>query len=263
MQKVKQRMQKVVPRGTNCFLCKKKVDSTTQTLEHVFPQWAQRKYDLWDQPFTLLNKTTIPYRNFTVPCCSHCNGTLLKPIEDHISLLAKKGFKEFSKEVDKKMLFFWVGKIFYGIIYKQLFLLKDRKNQEGGAITTPEFLKEIEMHRQFLLGVNGKHDFVSFFPTSIFLIQTQKPEDIRHQWEYFDNYPGMSVAIQMGDIGIISVLQDNQMIESIEGFLQNFDGVEINNFRFRNMAAQIFYASLLRQSTPPYFSIIADGHTHF
>ena len=49
----------------HCFLCGK---DSADSLEHVFPAWLQRRFQLWDQQLNLLNGTPIPYRNLTVPC---------------------------------------------------------------------------------------------------------------------------------------------------------------------------------------------------
>lgn len=40
---------------SSCFLCGTNLNKTNRTLEHVFPKWIQKKFDLWDQKISLLN----------------------------------------------------------------------------------------------------------------------------------------------------------------------------------------------------------------
>lgn len=64
----------------HCFLCGSPL-SQDGTAEHVFPKWLLEKYDLWDRKLTLLNGTTIAYRQLTVPCCQKCNNKYLSSLE--------------------------------------------------------------------------------------------------------------------------------------------------------------------------------------
>lgn len=48
-----------------CFLCG--TQDGEITAEHVFPQWLQRKHNLWNQLIHLTNETRIRYRQITVP----------------------------------------------------------------------------------------------------------------------------------------------------------------------------------------------------
>src|SRR6516162_8370931 len=74
-----------------CFLCAHHFDETHITSEHVIPKWLQRRFDLWNQKLILLNRTNIPYRALTVPCCEECNSYRLQPIEIDMSDAVAKG----------------------------------------------------------------------------------------------------------------------------------------------------------------------------
>ena len=60
-----------------CFLCGDQLTDAIRSPEHVFPAWLQHRVGLWNQEFTLLNETTIPYRQLTIPCCAECNNEYL------------------------------------------------------------------------------------------------------------------------------------------------------------------------------------------
>ena len=123
-----------------CFLCGKELFSGGYTQEHIIPRWAQKRYQLWDQQLILLNQTSIPYRQLTVPCCDECNKYRLKPIEDSLSQTVEQG-KDAVRLLGDKTIFIWLGKILYGLLYKELTLLLDRSDPSAGSIITPEIIQ--------------------------------------------------------------------------------------------------------------------------
>lgn len=67
-----------------CFLCGVSLSADNRTDEDVFPQWLLHKFDLWNKRLTLLNGTTIPYRQIRIPCCGSCNNNHLSKLENRI-----------------------------------------------------------------------------------------------------------------------------------------------------------------------------------
>ncbi len=133
----------------NCFLCGISLQKAESSSEHVIPKWAQNRYDLWNQKLFLLNKTLIPYRQLTIPCCAECNKYRLQPIEISISSATLSG-PEAVRKLGEKVLFLWLGKIFYGILYKELFLFFERKSSDGITIINPYLLQKYKSHLFFL-----------------------------------------------------------------------------------------------------------------
>lgn len=95
----------------------------------------------------------------TVPCCFECNNNHLEPIEKAMSQAVLQGPKAV-EDLGQKNIFIWLGKIFYGLLYRELFLQFDRRNTELGTITDPELLQEYQMHHYFLQSVRVQMDFV-------------------------------------------------------------------------------------------------------
>lgn len=58
--------EKMVLDSEHCFLCGSELGEYG-TREHIFPGWLQHNHGLWDQELNLLNKTSIAYRQLTVP----------------------------------------------------------------------------------------------------------------------------------------------------------------------------------------------------
>lgn len=237
-----------------CFLCGENMDKNNPTLEHVIPKWILNKYNLWDHKITLLNQTHLNYRHLTIPCCAPCNNNYLSKIESEVKASHEAGFKKFEK-IDKEILYYWLGKIFYGIIYRELSLLNDRSNPALGYITSHEFLDDFKAHYIFLQGIRGLHKFEKFSPASIFIFKTQCPDEPELQWDFTDDVRSMFIAIRMGEIGIIAVLQDNGSNETMKNLLGDFSQIQLHPIQFKEAAAQIVYKSLLFNRTPKYISI--------
>lgn len=240
-----------------CFLCGNEIELSSKSVEHVIPRWLQRKYKLWDQTITLLNGTAMPYRSLTIPCCTTCNNTYLKPIEDKIKIYVDAGFDKF-KRINRMVLYYWLSKIYYGIMYKELFLFIERRNPLAGRILTPDFMDQFKAHYLFLQGIRKKHRPLGFSPASIFVFRTQELKEITKRWDIVDNIPGMVIGLRMGDIGIMAALQDGGAQRSLLGGIGDFARIPLHPLQFRELMSQITYRGILFNRIPKYISF-ADG----
>src|SRR5262245_21851225 len=125
---------------STCFLCGCRLGRKNRANEHVIPKWVQKKYKLANQQLHLLNGTTIPYRQLTIPCCFTCNNKHLEPLEKRMSRAVAAGASAV-RTLDHHDLFLWLGKMFYGLLYRELFLPWDRAGKTRGKITNKQLLK--------------------------------------------------------------------------------------------------------------------------
>ncbi|MDP2174471.1 MAG: hypothetical protein Q8K70_01030 [Bacteroidota bacterium] len=237
-----------------CFLCGCELTNDNKTEEHVIPKWLQNQFNLWNQKITLLNGTLLQYRYLTIPCCFECNNLHLKPFEDKIKSAFEGGYDTFNK-LDRETLFLWLGKIYFGIIHRELFLSADRAKPDYGTITNPEYLKSFYSHFMFLQGIRGKHSFRDFFPASVYLFKTQKPLKIEEQWDFVDSQNTLFIAIRMGEIGIISSLQDCGATQKLEDLIQHHRDIDLHPLQFREMIAKILYKRFLMNRIPKFINI--------
>jgi len=132
-----------------CFLCGSG-ESITQ--EHVFPKWLQHRDGLFDRELTLLNGAQIKYRQLTIPCCRDCNGIYLGKIEKQISQAVTSGFHGCTGLPDL-VVYQWAGKIFFGILRKELTLLADRKDTAAGPIVSEKLVESFSSLHLFLQSI--------------------------------------------------------------------------------------------------------------
>lgn len=242
-----------------CFLCARHFDDVHLTEEHVIPKWAQKRFDLWDQQITLLNRTPLPYRKLTVPCCEECNKYRLQPIETSVSAAVGNG-PDALRRLGDNVQYIWLGKIFYGILYREVSLLLDRSSGDGITIVNPETLREYETLLFFLQQAREKVELVNFTPGSIYIFTCQVPEEPKYQWDFCDNADTLFIAIRMGSVGIIGILGDGGAQMAHKDVYDKLKDHPLHPIQFSEICAHFSYRSTLSTRIPKYITIESTPH---
>jgi hypothetical protein len=233
-----------------CFLCGTKLGNQ-KTVEHVFPQWLQQSFNLTNQKIHLLNRTKIQYRKLTIPCCKPCNTAYLSTVENIIQQHYKNGFSKFI-EIDRFIVYKWITKIFYGLLFKELSLNIDRSDPSRGFITEPELLRDLESLHGFMQSIRVPFEFVGFHPWSIFIVETLTFGDSR-DFDYHDEFLTLTFSIRMGEVGIIACLEDNGAQEELFGeYFEQFKGIKLHPTQFDELVAKVIYKRHLMNRIPKY-----------
>ncbi len=244
----------------SCFLCGTTLTSQNNSREHVIPKWLQNRYDLWAQKLTLCNKSSISYRQLTIPCCHHCNNNILQPIEKKISSALAEGGNAIQK-IDKNELFIWLGKIFYGLYYKEMTIPLDRRTPQSGPIMPTTILEHFSMHRFFLHKASEKVTFENFFPASIVFVNCQEQNDPKLNWDIIDGLYGFFIAIRMNHVGIIAVLQDCEHRKKYwEPEIRQLSPYSLNPLQFSELACRYMYQVRLHQYFPHFYTNINSNN---
>jgi hypothetical protein len=239
----------------NCFLCGIKLENAKSN-EHVFPLWLLEKYNLFDVEIGLLNKTFIPYRNLTIPCCMECNNEHLSKVENVIKKHVNIGYDAFIT-VDKLNIFQWTGKIFFGLLFKELSLLFNRKHKQQGTIVTKYHLERYRTLHGFLQSVKKIFIFNHFHPWSIFIVKVHEYEDNELNFDYHDSIEGLSFAIRMNGVGIIACFEDNGSQEIIlKDYFLKFADHPLHPIQFDELSAKVAYKNRLLNRIPKYVTIL-------
>jgi hypothetical protein len=241
-----------------CFLCGSDLDDKNRTQEHIIPKWIQKKFNLWNQTITLLNGTDFKYSYLTIPCCFECNNKFLQPIEDLLIPAFNAGVDAI-RQLDKDLIFYWLGKIYFGMMYKELFLSLEQKNPGKGKILTADYLKTFKAHHLFLQGIRGLHKFNGFSPYSLYIVETQCPKQKEEQWDFFDSHNTMFITSRIGSVGLICVLQDGGASKHLEKHLEKYFKIPLHPLQFRELTAKILYKSMLLNRIPKFLSFDKGG----
>ncbi|MFC6439904.1 hypothetical protein [Bowmanella sp. JS7-9] len=240
-----------------CFLCGEHLGGS-KSVEHVFPKWLQNKYDLWNQKIGLLNGSLLSYRQLTIPCCKRCNNEHLSRVEDEVSAAVKGGFLKTSR-LPVNTWYLWAGKIFYGILRKELTLLSERSEPYSGTIVSEDILKSFSNLHLFMQGLRGRHEFCADVPYSVLVCNLH---EFGGAFDFRDNLFLSTVAIRMGETGVIVSFEDGGITkESYGRYVTEVDGSKLHPIQFYELYAKITYQMKLRQKHLSYVTQThVDGH---
>jgi hypothetical protein len=242
-----------------CFLCARRLEPLGPTAEHVIPRWAQKRFDLWDQTIKLLNGTHIPYRYLTVPCCDECNKYRLHPIEDSVLAAVENG-AEAVKALGNRVLWLWLGKIIYGLLYRELLLPFDRRDPTKGTIINDSLLREYETHLILLQQARGKLETVDFVPGSIFIFNCQQPQTALKQWDLLDNIDSLFIGVRMGRVGIVGSLCDGGAQSMSSVFPDEVFRMQLHPMQFREVCATVAYRASTATRIPHLLTVEGTPH---
>lgn len=190
-----------------CFLCKEEKELTD---EHVFPQWMQTKFDLWNKFIVMKDGSKFKYGSLKINCCKECNGVYLSQKEKEISELIKSNNIQELKSIEAS-IFIWLYKIMYGINYKEMFMKLDKKKSDSEPLVQKEHILNKEATNLFLQSVLGKVKFNDFSPYSLFIFNIV---DTNEDDFYYASEPySLFASIILGNIGIICSFQDDGYIK--------------------------------------------------
>ena len=233
----------------HCFLCgvhltDEQGTDAYRTDEHVFPKWMQRDFDLWNQELNLLNGTTIRYRSLTIPCCKKCNGFWLSQVEDRVSRAFRAG-ADAVKALDPTVLGLWMGKIYYGIHFKELALPADPRNPQGPTIVPPAQLARFSELHHVLQAMRQRARFERA-PASVRVFRAQVPENRQHRFDYRDVRPVPYLAIRARESVVIASLIDwGAMNDGISApSFEAAEQIELHPTQFAEVAAFGAYVAM-------------------
>lgn len=237
----------------NCFLCGALLGEEEKTREHVFPGWLQHRHNLWGQTLTLLNRTQIPYSKLTIPCCTPCNTRHLSVIENRLRTAVEGGYAEAVK-LDPLVVYQWMGKIFYGVLRKELSLLHDRRDKDGPTIVPKSILEGFSTLHLFLQSIRQPFEFPHGAPFSVLIVNLHQNE-VHGDFNFRDSLQMMIASLRSKDVGFIVALQDAGLISSTYGrYVQQVAGRKLQLIQFDELYAKCLYQVGLLNRTPKFMT---------
>ena len=231
----------------HCFLCGKyiPVGSADRTSEHVFPKWLLRALNLWDSSVSQIDGRPLRYRQLTVPCCSICNGGDLSAIESRVRVAFAEGLEAFAA-LDRRDLFLWLGKIYYGLVYKESLQPLYVRESAGPRLLPAEHLRSVAFHHFLLQAAAG---VVSWQPSqpgpaTFHFFECLDSDEPRMRFDYMDDVVIPMLGIRMGRIGVIAVLQDWGRSEGVlQPQIEAARAFALHPTQFREAYARLAYVT--------------------
>jgi hypothetical protein len=230
-----------------CFLCGRQMRGTNHTDEHIFPKWLQKRFRLWNQKLILINGTKIRYRQLKAPCCQPCNNDHLSDIENRMLTALENGSSAVRKlpEID---IYLWIGKIYFGILYKEYLLTHDRSKPKRKSIIPRELLSELDLHHVYLQAARVPIEFQGR-PGSVFVFELQVHKDLKYQFNYWDSLYRIATC-RIGNVGIMAVFADGGIIKDLmEPVFDEYYSKALHPLQFDELTARLIYSVWRMQRT--------------
>lgn len=208
---------------SRCVMCRELLTKDTKSIEHIYPKWLQKQFQLWDKKLTLPNGSQIPYRQLTVPCCKECNGGIMSDWEKKIQTAVSQGYDSFIN-LDEEIIAWWVYKLYYTKLIKEISLKADIKNPHSDTIFPEIFLKEYSPIYYYMCELLKGTTFSAPKPYELYIYRT----DRNNAFDYVDDIARHVVYIQMNDILIVCALDSFNLFRiQYEKELQCLDSMGI------------------------------------
>lgn len=231
-----------------CFLSGEKLQSEDEQIQ-VFPVWLMRAFELEEKPFKLLDERITTYKTLKLPC-STTTAIRLDELEKEVEAAFMAGYAAVS-QLDQLMLFQWVGKMVYGVIFNEIQAgirqqLLSGEPMNFSQVLVQKFRNLHVMLQSILLPIQ----FDGAIPFSIVVTEVANAEDT---FSYRDEINTLVFSLRMKDFGLIVCLQDNGTNQKYHAdYLAKAKGHRLHPVQFEELCARFFYSAYLFNRLPEY-----------
>lgn len=244
-----------------CFLCGQEFDSGEIGQEHVFAKWLQGKFNLWDRTLVLLNGTQIPYRDLKIPACAACNNVSLSKVEGQVACALPGGAAEV-RALGHEILYLWVAKLFFGILYAESLLPMNRAAGNAGAILRPGALDGFRFMHLTMQAARATLTFNSDdtkYHSSLMVFPIQEHPNPSERFMYRDDVDFGCMAVRLNTVGIICVTDGGAQERLAEEVFAKLFSHQLHPLQFEEISAKVFAKARTFTRTPKYISTHVDG----
>ncbi|MFC5283647.1 hypothetical protein [Pedobacter alpinus] len=237
--------------NSHCFLSGEAL-SKDQTPFPVFANWLTERYNLKDTPFKMLDESMQSYADIVVPC-SDAAKEKLSDLEKTIQIAFESGY-EAVKNLDQDLLFLWIAKTVYGVIFKEIqTAIKHQNTFAEGFNMSQGLIHKFGMLHTMLQKVNNNIVFEDFKPYSLFVCPVTNEEN---EFAYRDEINTLTFSLRIQNFGIIMCLQDNGANKKYHEEIWNkIEGKTLHPIQFEELCAKLFYSAYLFNRLPEYHII--------
>lgn len=230
-----------------CFLTGEAL--TEKSTYPVFPTWIVNEFGLKGQSFKMLDESYKTYEQITVPCSLKAKE-LFDSLDLEISDAFHKGFEEVNT-LDKTLLFQWISKWVYGIIFNEIKAgIKQQALANEPVNFSQALIQKFSNLHKMMQSVQHPTEFETVLPFSIFIFPVKNPQDY---FNYRDEINTLVFSLRMKDFGIIVSLQDNgSSAKYHDEVLTLVAGKSLHPIQFEEICARFFYSAYLFNRLPDY-----------
>ena len=231
-----------------CFLTGRQLQSGDERIQ-VFPVWMMRAFDLEEKPFKMLDERTVTYKQLQLPCSADI-ASLFEQTEIKVEEAVQQGY-EAVKNLDELVLFHWIAKILYGVVFNEIQTGIRQSVLSGEPMNFSQAL--VHKFRNLHAMLQSIVVDMEFEQRNPFTIQIFPVANAPETFSYRDEINTLIFSLRMRDFAIIATLQDNGTNAIYhEDVLKKIDGYRLHPIQFEEVCARYFYSAYLFNRLPEY-----------
>lgn len=231
-----------------CFLTGESLESADEQVQ-VFPVWMMQAFDLEEKPFKMLDENIVTYKSLKLPCSMKV-AQALEQVEERVAKAMKAGYGAV-KDIPEHLLFQWIGKILYGVVFNEI---------QAGIRQTIASGEEMNFSQALVHKFRNLHFMlqslvlpVEFEHVNPFRVQVFPVDNAPETFLYRDEINSLIFSIRMGDFAVIATLQDNGTNAIYhEEVLNGVEQQVLHPIQFEEICARYFYSAYLFNRLPEY-----------
>ena len=216
----------------------------------VYPQWLMDHFKFGEDRIEMMDKSKFyTYADLQLPCSPRVKEAF-ESLEVKIQEAYKKGYEGMAT-LDEETLFFWTGRMVYGMLYHEMHYESNRMMKQRERFELSPMLRERFGNFHLMLqSIIEPINFVGQKPWTIALFPLKYSADI---FSYRDDTVNLLFQFGVNGFGIIACLQDNGVIgEKEKDLLEKMKGDVLHPVQFEVLFARFHYSDYILQYKPEY-----------
>ena len=231
-----------------CFLTGQELQSEDERIQ-VFPVWMMRAFDLEERPFKMLDESISTYKQLQLPCASD-TASVFADIENQVAEAMQRGYAAV-KDLDEIVLFQWIAKILYGVVFNEIQAGIRQSVLSGEQMNFSQAL--VHKFRNLHAMLQSVIVPMEFEHKNPFAVQVLPVANAPETFSYRDEINTLIFSLRMRDFAIFATLQDNGTNAIYhEDILKKVEGHVLHPIQFEEICARYFYSAYLFNRLPEY-----------
>ncbi len=235
--------------GDTCFLTGVPItDLTTQKIS-VFPEWIIQRYNLEQASMAMHSGYRLKYQEMTMPA----SPTVVAAVQA-LDVLTQRAFEqgyEAVVQLPKVILFQWMARVMYGVLYQELAFQVKHHKEKGSAFQLSDFMQmKLGNLLHLLQSLIKPVVFEGFEPWTIHCFRVGVSKDVLN---YKDETKKQNFCLGMNGFGILACLQDNGAVSKFhQDLLEKIGDKTLHPAQFEELYGRFMYANYLLRELPAY-----------
>lgn len=232
-----------------CFLTGKQLPAGEGNTIPVFPSWLLIRYQLEDTSMAMLGGNRMKYSEMYLPASEEVSAAVAK-MDNRVQQAFEEGY-EAARELPELVLFQWMARIMYGVLYQDFTYAISRHEARGRTFQVSKLMQQKLKNLLFMLqSLIRPVEFDGFCPWTMKCYQVELSKDILN---YKDETHNLNFCLGMNGFAIIACLQDNGDVAEYNGeILEKIGEAPLHPAQLEELYGRFLYSSYLLRETEGY-----------